>query len=483
MKILFICDWDYTDLWSDVAARSIEDEIIRDADALVVGKLWHQKLLKRQHPFKNVWLLQEHVESPDSIPVNKRRLQEIEQEYGNPTIWRFLWADRNWVFESFESSSRLLIKAFDFFEFLLDESRPDLIVTNGFASMPHLVGFEVAEKKGIPVLAPLPTRIGSFYAPSYDAYQNWSSATQPALRSEGSTKKAAEFLSAYRERPEKPAYEAITASQYRLSVHHIYRFFRYAWRYYVSATYANDHTKPPPIRRAVRMALPWLRRKIISRKNPWAPLVRDDRYVYFPLHVQPESSTMTLAPFYLNQVAIIENLAKSVPAGVQVYVKEHPNMLGKRPISYYEQFRKIANVKLIPTHTDNFEVIKNAELIFTVTGTAGLEGLFLKKPVITLGSTSYNSCRLVRNIGEVAPTQWHEPISDMLQNYEHDEDAVIEYLSSIFEQATEMCFREPSSAPEAVLSDENIKILSCFIGDEVGKLHSTKSRTREMTSA
>ena len=89
-------------------------------------------------------------------------------------------------------------------------------------------------------------------------------------------------------------------------------------------------------------------------------------------------------------------------------------MLGRRPRKYYEHLKKLCNVVLVPPSMDNFTVIRNAKLIFTITGTAGMEGLLLRKPVITLESVIYNKCTLVTQASNVAPTQWSVLIRDKL---------------------------------------------------------------------
>ena len=57
-------------------------------------------------------------------------------------------------------------------------------------------------------------------------------------------------------------------------------------------------------------------------------------YVYVPLHFQPEMTTLVLAPFCVDQIAVIENVAKTLPIDHRLYVKEHKASLGRRPFGY-----------------------------------------------------------------------------------------------------------------------------------------------------
>ncbi len=61
-------------------------------------------------------------------------------------------------------------------------------------------------------------------------------------------------------------------------------------------------------------------------------------FIYFPLHYEPERILLIDAPFYDNQIAVITNIAKSLPVGYSLVLKEHPFMktLGWRSISFYK---------------------------------------------------------------------------------------------------------------------------------------------------
>ena len=62
----------------------------------------------------------------------------------------------------------------------------------------------------------------------------------------------------------------------------------------------------------------------LMRRNKMFQVPRnDERYVYMPLHLIPESTTSILTPFYVNELSVIEAVSKSLPAGWMLYVKEH----------------------------------------------------------------------------------------------------------------------------------------------------------------
>jgi len=115
-------------------------------------------------------------------------------------------------------------------------------------------------------------------------------------------------------------------------------------------------------------------------------------YLYFPLISQPESATQVRENMWINQLSIIEALAKSVPYNWKVYVKEHPYNPGYRlrPPSYYKEIQSYPNVELIPVDLDSHELIKNSQMVVLISGTSGWESVVLHdKPIIHFGREFY----------------------------------------------------------------------------------------------
>ena len=102
-------------------------------------------------------------------------------------------------------------------------------------------------------------------------------------------------------------------------------------------------------------------------------------YIYTPLHVIPESSTSILGGCYSNETFIIEALSQSIPADQYIVVKEHWDMIGFRPISYYKKIKKLPNIILInpSTYSNPGDFIANSDLVVTISGSAGLEAAFM----------------------------------------------------------------------------------------------------------
>ena len=123
------------------------------------------------------------------------------------------------------------------------------------------------------------------------------------------------------------------------------------------------------------------------------------KYVYFPLHYQPEASSNPLGGRELtDQRLAIGILAASLPEGYYVYVKSHPEQLAPfRSQDYYSEIAKIKNVKLVSMDTDTYDLMKNAIAVSSLTGTACWEAQFYGIPAILFGYSQKN----------IAPLSYH----------------------------------------------------------------------------
>lgn len=122
-------------------------------------------------------------------------------------------------------------------------------------------------------------------------------------------------------------------------------------------------------------------------------------YVYVPLHVQPERSTAPNGGIYDHSELTIEAVARVVPSGWRILVKEHPSLFrpwqvgerGRR-LSDYARMAALPNVRLVPLDTDPFDLIDGARAVATVTGTSGWEALGRGVPVLCFGTAWYQGC-------------------------------------------------------------------------------------------
>ena len=120
--------------------------------------------------------------------------------------------------------------------------------------------------------------------------------------------------------------------------------------------------------------------------------VPGEKYIYFALHYQPEASSNPLGGgVYTDQIFAINLLAQSVPQGIKIYVKSHPEQLAPlRSKAYYEDIKKIPNVRLLKMRCNTFDIMKNAFAVSSLTGTACWECQFFDIPAILFGYSHKN---------------------------------------------------------------------------------------------
>ena len=133
--------------------------------------------------------------------------------------------------------------------------------------------------------------------------------------------------------------------------------------------------------------------------------IEEERYIYYAMHYQPEASSNPLGGReYADQIFAIHLLAKCVPEGMKIYVKSHPEQLAPlRSKEYYQDIKRIPNVRLIKSKCETYGLIKNAVAVSSLTGTACWEAQFFGVPAILFGYSHKNLAPLsyhVRTIEE-----------------------------------------------------------------------------------
>lgn len=158
------------------------------------------------------------------------------------------------------------------------------------------------------------------------------------------------------------------------------------------------------------------------------------KFIYVPLHLQPECNTSPLGGVFVNQILMIKILSASLPKGWLIYVKEHPaqwmnfglNYIDYRYPGYYRQIAKIKNVQLVPVKTNSFSLIKQSQTVATVTGTAGWEAILRHKPALVFGCAWYNDSPGVFKVNSVESCR--SAIKEIESGYQLDNQSAINYL-------------------------------------------------------
>lgn len=477
-KIFFILDWDFAYLYAPIAEELVNENIIdSNVNCLNIGRNYYEFMNngKIKHPFKIIHSLDEVYETKIydktnfSVSDQKRLLEEVkilEKEYSNnDNLWQYVWADRNHIKEDYFSIVHKIIVFFKYFEQLYKAENPDLIVTNAYASMPHLISKAVATKLNIKTIVPELLRL--------EKMTFWSNSKYKLLdkinKNELDISRAKEIISNYRKNFDKPFYEKSNEKRKKNYFGGFKRLLNYSYNYYITNLYTG-HTKPNPFKKLINTEIKPRLNKLYFNKfynfSREKDMHQHIKFLYFPLHLQPEASTMTNAHYYINQLFVIETLSKSIPMNYMLYVKEHPNMFGNNTKYFYDTINSFPNVKLFHPSVDSKIFIKKSEAVVTITGTVGLEGLLLKKPVLTIGEIFYNDCSLVTQLKDIAITKWSTEIKKMLNCYRYDEEIVEQFIAQVISSSYDMLVLEPGYFDD-VISEENLDIITKSIENEL----------------
>lgn len=133
------------------------------------------------------------------------------------------------------------------------------------------------------------------------------------------------------------------------------------------------------------------RRKLSRMADTTLDDLEGTPFVFYPLHLEPELAFQSLSPEYFYQLSSIAAVARDLPAGAVLVIKEHLNAIGSRPDNFYDQIAAFKNVKMLDPSEFGLNVVRKAKAVVTVSGTAGFEAAVMGKPVISFGRhNTYN---------------------------------------------------------------------------------------------
>lgn len=116
------------------------------------------------------------------------------------------------------------------------------------------------------------------------------------------------------------------------------------------------------------------------------------KYVYFPLHLQPEMTTDAIGGIYRDQILAIEKIRNIIPNDWFIYVKENPKQLySVRGKFFFKRLTSIPNVIYIDRSVNTYELIEHCQFLATITGTAAWESISGGKAALIFGTVWYES--------------------------------------------------------------------------------------------
>jgi len=344
--------------------------------------------------FKKKWYLRECFNRSQKEP-DLKYLAEIEKKY-KFDIWKIVYSDINFYkyneYHKFNYDEILTIieQECRFFEQILDDGKPNYLAIRITDSSNGQILQKICAARGIKILMLSFTRFGNraYISHEYDHL---------------------EFSKKHDEKKERVFEELQKDTQILTSLQSTFRkkfrnskktWIKGALKYLslvISDKYREHYTNygktfSKVIRIEGGFPLKTRKRKKFIDINLLSQLKLEERFIYFPLQLEPERATLISATFYTNQLDVITNIAKAIPIDFQLFVKEHPmqKIKGWREISFYKSIMELPNVKLIHPSISNDEMLKKCSLAITIAGTTGLEAALYKKPCIIFADANYS---------------------------------------------------------------------------------------------
>lgn len=189
------------------------------------------------------------------------------------------------------------------------------------------------------------------------------------------------------------------------------------------------------------------RRKNLNKKlsSSFEKTDINNKYIYFPLHFEPERTTNPDGGDFQDQFLALLKLRNIIPEEIFIYLKEHPSLhyiskkavKGRSPL-FYDLIKNVKNVKIINIETDSKFLIKNSHMVGTITGSVALEASVMGKKTIVLGNTWYEEFPNTFNI-----KKWknYESINkEKLKGI----DEILDFIKNLKNQFSIIGFQNPS---------------------------------------
>ena len=357
------------------------------------------------------------------------KLIEFEKKYDCAPIWKYIYTDRYLVSRDYDYVVRITVGLFSFFEDIFCRRNIDFYYSEAIATLQCYIAYIVGKKYGVKYISQMCAR-GSLDSTYHyfvkDEFQYNAKLNKDYLNVEYSKDEkifADKVLREFEEKDCPPPAMQMVRTKPRIDKQFITSPLEY-----IKGRLNKELNDPcsymyyQGYKEALNPILFYFRYHKCKKYYKEADF--DVKFVYFPLHYQPEASTCVCAQKYEKQLFFIDSLAKSLPADTKLYVKEHYALLGHRTPEFYAELNKYPNVKLINPWESSRKLIEASIAVATLTGTAGLEAMLLRKPVFVCGNAVYENAPGIIKVDDIY-NNYLENLENWKQPSRND---VIKYL-------------------------------------------------------
>lgn len=419
------------------AKKSTHRFILTQSDFTYSNIMSHDKIMEQPEKvleqYKNIPSLQEIC---DDLEVNGiwpiiNRLRTHVRSYKDKYYYSFRQNMSDEDIIIYFKALYLSLKSF------LDEANPDIILTPNFASAIQEVTRLLANKRSIPMVGIMYTKIDgrfSFIGSGFcdegyfiEQYKNYNydlstteikQKTQNFLETHAGDKETITVLDTPKRKSFMRMFKDIILPFYLCGKFYLkWNESRQNRRRNLGPTL--DYRPPYYI---LRDHFVHLKNKRNALKYPYDSvhdIVEIKPYAFFPLQFQPEEQIDVISGCFNNQIETARLTAQSLPGDMTLVVKEHPSMIGRRSRDFYDKIARSPNVNLISPDADTQKIIQGAKIILAPSGTVLMEAALAKIPAIQFGEMGIT--KLLPNITR------HTDFTSL-------SDKIVEILSKPFDQ-------------------------------------------------
>jgi hypothetical protein len=413
MRILFVTlqfieSGFYGEVAAELGARGHEPAVV------TVSHRAASKLRRRMVP---AHCLADVIAAEETDPHLEEEIRRLESTYATPTLRDVYRTDppsrrrpERWCLERTTRHFRAMERTFD-------AVRPDVVVLDVGGEILRTAAHLIALERGVPVLFlfytifPQPLRLykDTMHAPIVTSDEIRPVSAEERLEVEAFIE---EFIA--RDRPIRDYRRTPTLrTHWRNLIRHVV----------LKLTQDRDNEYLRPDVWARDIAVEAVRRRAATfayrSQRPGRP------FVYFPLHVADDYKIARVIPHCSDQASIIEQFARSLPAGYDLVVKEHPMAIGQSSLRTLARLARIPNVQVLPPDVSSHDLIRDSSAVGVISSTVGLEALLHAKPVLTLGRPFYAGAGVTLDVDSFA--ELREAVPALLR-FKPDRERTIRFL-------------------------------------------------------
>jgi len=349
--------------------------------------------------FKKTWYFHDNVKKTIKSP-DLKYIANFEKKY-QINLWKLAINERHFYrFNKFYKFTKTEILQFleqecRFFEKIIEQVKPDYLLTYDPPFHYQKLLLELCKAKGVKILCIYYTRLkgNSIIASNGNTFNLPQNLDLIKLEknqikeSIGNVKHISEYSSVSKTWNDKRASSKLEKIK--------------ALKDYILLSDSNNtqsnftyygRTKPKVILYNLLLIIKQKYREYFMQKNLVEKIDLNIPYVYFPMNIEEEASTLHYAPFFTNQIEVIRHVAKSLPIGYHLYVKEHPHAKhrGWHKTDEYKEIIDIPNVTLVHPSFSSEDLMKYSKLVITIRGTGSFDCLYQNKPSIVFGDVPFS---------------------------------------------------------------------------------------------